>query len=55
MRTGDDSGLRGLTEEQLAAARLAEAQAGPPGRLARLLLAEIDSYLEFFAIAHGAA
>lgn len=43
----------GLTDEELAAARLAEAKAGSPGRLARLLLAEIESYLEFFAIANG--
>jgi hypothetical protein len=51
---GADGG-RTLTDEELAAARLAEAAAGSPGRLARRLLAEIDSYLEFFAIAHGTA
>lgn len=56
--TGDLSGPDAvresrLTDEELAAARVAEAQAGSPGRLARRLLAEIDSYLEFFAIAHG--
>ncbi|HEY7398586.1 MAG TPA: hypothetical protein VH538_09805 [Gaiellaceae bacterium] len=46
---------RHLTDEELAAARLAEEQAGASGRLARSLLTEIESYLEFFAIAHGAA
>ena len=44
-----------LTDEELAAALVAEARAGSPGRLARRLLVEIDSYLEFFAIAHGTA
>ena len=46
---------RRLTDEELAAARLAETRAGSPGRLARRLLIEIESYLEFFAIAHGPA
>ena len=31
-----------------------ELTARPPGRLGRLLLPEIESYLEFFAIARGA-
>jgi hypothetical protein len=44
-----------LTDEELAAACIAETAAASPGRLARRLLAEIDSYLEFFAIAHGTA
>jgi hypothetical protein len=30
-----------------------EFTAGPPGRLGRLLLAEIERYLDFFAVAHA--
>lgn len=55
MNTGESSKTQRLTEEELAAARLAEAKAGSPGRLAGRLLVEIESYLEFFAIAHGTA
>jgi hypothetical protein len=36
-----------------AAALLAEWTAAPPGRLGRRLLAEVDAYLGFFAIARG--
>jgi hypothetical protein len=36
-------------------ALLQEWAAQPPGRHARKLLAEIESYLEFFAIARGTA
>ncbi len=46
----------GLTDEELEVARTRESAAGPSlGRLGRKLLAEVESYLEFFAIAHSAA
>ncbi|HEY1366733.1 MAG TPA: hypothetical protein VGF23_06460 [Gaiellaceae bacterium] len=34
-------------------ARRAESTAAPPGRLGRRLLADVEPYLEFFAIARG--
>ena len=55
MSPGEPSTTHRLTDQELAAALLAEAKAGSPGRLARRLLVEIESYLEFFAIAHGTA
>ena len=35
-----------------AEARRAEWTAAPPGRLGRRLLADVEPYLEFFAVAH---
>jgi hypothetical protein len=43
-----------LTNDELEAVRTREAAAPSLGRFGRLLLCEIDSYLEFFAIARAA-
>jgi hypothetical protein len=40
-----------MSERDAAEARRGEWSATPPGRLGRRLLAEIEPYLEFFAIA----
>jgi hypothetical protein len=40
-----------LTERGAAEARRGEWTAAPPGRLGRLLLADVERYLEFFSIA----
>lgn len=45
----------GLTDDELEAARSHEATAPLLGRYGRRLLGEIESYLEFFAIARSAA
>lgn len=44
-----------LTDDELQAARSHEAAAPLLGRYGRRLLDEIESYLEFFVIARGAA
>ena len=43
-----------LTDDELEAARSREETAPSLGRFGRRLLGEIDSYLEFFAIARAA-
>jgi hypothetical protein len=45
----------GLTDEELEVVRTGEASAPLLGRCGRRLLGEIESYLEFFAIARSAA
>jgi hypothetical protein len=40
-----------MSADRAEEARCAEWTASPPGRLGRRLLADIDPYLEFFAIA----
>jgi hypothetical protein len=47
---GIDAGVRGADD-----GRLAEWRVRPPGRLGRLLIAEVERYLEFFAIARTPA
>lgn len=52
---GNDVRRSTLTDEELNAARSNEKGARLLGRNGRKLLAEVESYLEFFAIARSAA
>jgi hypothetical protein len=52
-RVPPESRTSRLTDDMLAAAHLSEATADGLGELGLALLAEIDSYLEFFAIAEA--
>ncbi len=44
---------RSISDRQAAEARRGEWAARPPGRLGRRLLADLEPYLEFFAIARA--